>query len=208
MFKSRIPIYILLILVAFFSTGCTLKNPLTKNTVENEETEVSDTDLGREETENSSAIGSLNDLLALNKPQKCTWEQTIGDKTISATIYINGKSFKQELPMGEAGTFYGMSDGTSFYSWSDKTPNGVKMNMSEANKTAEDLKKDNPTLGESAVDLNKNYNFKCVNWTVDASKFVVPTDISFVDLADFTKDLGNMMKNIDLSKLKELGDSN
>lgn len=201
--SNKIAFYVLLASVALFSTGCTLKKITTTDSVDKQN--VQEGAVKNEPV--SKGPTSLSNLLALNKPQKCTWEQTIDGKNISATIYVNGKSFKQELPMGSLGTFYGYSDGITFYSWSDATPNGVKMNMVDISKSADELKTGDATSSTN-VDLNKDYNFKCSNWVVDPSVFVVPSNIQFVDLADFTKGIKDVLKNVDVDKLKNLGGSN
>lgn len=200
-FGKKFPFYILLVSVAVFSTGCTLKNPLAPKPTAPILSETSPASgVFPEEpstTETvSEAPSSLSALLALGKPQKCTWEQTVEGKNVAATIYVNGKSFIQELPMGALGTFYGLSDGVSFYSWSGGSSSGVKMNMAEISKSAEALKVGDTAATGAGVDLNKDYNFKCSNWIVDPSKFIVPENIKFVDIADFTQNMKDALKNL------------
>jgi hypothetical protein len=100
------------------------------------------------------------------------------------------------MALGNKGNFYSLSDGTTLYSWSDTTTFGVKMNMADVSKTAEDLKKSNPSLADTNIDMSKDYNFTCTDWVVDPSKFAVPTGIQFMDIADFTKSLQNLIPSV------------
>ena len=74
-----------------------------------------------------------------------------------------------------------VSDGSYVYSWSSdaKTP-GIKMKM-EANPT-------NSQANQQAnAGMDKKMDMKCKNWTVDTSKFTIPTNITFTDVSGLTQ---------------------
>jgi hypothetical protein len=53
---------------------------------------------------------------------------------------------------------------------------GAKMDMKMLDQNADANQK-------GSVDLNQDVDYTCKDWTKDASKFVVPTTVTFVDIA-------------------------
>jgi hypothetical protein len=69
---------------------------------------------------NPSGEYTINELLTMNKPLKCTWKDSAaGDKDVSNIIYINGKKFYQDVTMGDIGHSFTVSDGDYLYIWND-----------------------------------------------------------------------------------------
>jgi hypothetical protein len=73
-------------------------------------------------------------------------------------------------------------DGKTSYSWAEGQDTGYKMDFA-AMKT-DSMKGSDMSQNQTAVDVNKNYNFKCSNWSVDTSKFTLPTGVTFKDMAE------------------------
>ena len=137
---------------------------------------------------------SLKDLIASGTAQKCIWTTTEDNKTISGTMLISGQKFKQTIITGEINTF-NITDGTNFYSWSDGSKTGLKMNIAETQKNL-------PTSAEtqsSSIDWNKQYNYDCSPTTVTDADFIPPQDITFTDFSETLK----KFQDIDLEKLKQ-----
>lgn len=61
------------------------------------------------------------------------------------------------------------------YTWTDLSKQGIKMaiNTSEAEASA------GSENSNQSVDLNQNVSYHCSAWAEDASKFSLPTDITF-----------------------------
>jgi hypothetical protein len=66
------------------------------------------------------------------------------------------------------------------YAWTGSQ--GVKMDATKATASA-----GASAQAKSAVDLDSQVDHKCTDWTSDASKFVVPTTVKFLDLEAMMK---------------------
>jgi hypothetical protein len=60
-----------------------------------------------------------------------------------------------------------------------------------------DVAGDDTKLDDINLDLEKDTEFKCSPWVVDASKFETPSNIQFMDVSE-------LLKNFDVNKLKDL----
>ncbi|MFZ5376127.1 MAG: hypothetical protein ACOZAN_00460 [Patescibacteria group bacterium] len=152
------------------------------------EGEVKDQELG-------SFSGSIQDMIASNKAQKCTWQQ---EGTSMGTVYTDGKrSFvESSVVLGEKTVeSYILSDGEIVYIWEKGATEGVKMSSKDmpVDESVESNLSDNPELTESeqaAKDEEENQmsvladdlKLECQDWKVDSSKFIAPTSVKFVDL--------------------------
>ncbi|MFZ2188078.1 MAG: hypothetical protein WAV73_00755 [Candidatus Moraniibacteriota bacterium] len=138
--------------------------------------------------------GSLKDLMAKGTSMQCSWSADNESGKVSGTVYVNGDKFYQEFlssqpEKGEMKSFI-LNDGEWLYQWSTFSKMGTKMKMDEAKKLAEDFQ-ENPAMkapgGQDVAvkseDLDSKFDYNCKKWNVDASKFVLPTDIQFNDLS-------------------------
>lgn len=132
---------------------------------------------------NSNSKGSLRTLLGLNKNIMCTYAGNGEDGIYSGTVYITSSGemrgdFEAKSYDGTSTSHMIMKDDTS-YSWNGKE--GVKMEVKATGGV--------PASGstKSNIDLDSQVDYKCSDWTVDQSKFTLPTGVNFVDMEALLK---------------------
>jgi len=150
--------------------------------------------------------GNLQDLLSFGKAQKCTWKIEDGS---SGKIYTDGtRSYSEvnNIPVADPNSadaigadgkqsetvlssMYTITDGGYFYSWSSVSNEGMKIKI-EDQETGIDQNSDTELIEESDSNSNSgnnpsqnNYDYKCSAWSVDASKFNLPSDKIFKDFS-------------------------
>jgi hypothetical protein len=133
-----------------------------------------------------NARGSLRSLLTMARNTTCTFTNTAPGMSSSGTVYISAEgSMRGDITStsstGTQASSIIVKDGTT-YAWSGTQ--GVKMDTSaSANASAS---------AQSKVDLDSQVDYKCESWTVDSSKFVVPTTVTFVDINAMLKGSGGV----------------
>ena len=147
---------------------------------------------------------SLKDLLASGVAQKCTWESTANNETVSGEIIIQGKKFKQTSKIttsrGTQNT-YGISDGEFIYSWSDDSNgNGIKMKLPSKTPTPSGPTSAPSTDQSSPVDLNSKNDYHCSPATLSPSDLTLPANIKFTDLSEMQKQFQTLPQGTDFSK--------
>jgi len=134
--------------------------------------------------------GTIKDLISSGKAQKCTW--TLPEQG-SSTVYVDGQKTRIEInmPITEdqpARQMITVSDPTWAYTWNPGVKEGMKMNIEEMAKEAQEaLNADEQTPTDGNDDdyqamVNQDYQFKCDSWKADSSMFIPPTDVEFVDM--------------------------
>ena len=155
-------------------------------------------------TTEQSQSSSLRDLITLGKNQKCvvatstTNEDGVKTDTVG-TIYISGKKVAQEVSVISSDkktlnvNMNMISDGEFMYSWNTESKTqGMKIKITDPSDGGVQN-----TNGQSGnVDLDNKVDMKCSGWTVDNSKFTIPTDVKFTDLSEMIKNIPTMPANI------------
>lgn len=123
---------------------------------------------------------SLKSLLAMNKAQKCTFD----NESVSGTTYISNGKVRGDYTAKTGGSTpatHMIVDGTTSYMWMDNATTGYKMNFSamEGNPTKGDVN----NTGQVNVDPNKTMNYNCSAWSADASVFALPSSVQFTDMS-------------------------
>ena len=136
-----------------------------------------------------NAKGSLRSLLGLGKNVMCTFSGTTGSTSSSGTVYISADGsmrgdFTSQTSSGTQTSSMIVKDKIA-YAWTGSQ--GVKMDATKATASA-----GANAQAKSAVDLDSQVDHKCVDWTRDASKFVVPTTVKFLDLEAMMKASGGV----------------
>ncbi len=123
---------------------------------------------------------SLLDLLSLGKTQKCdfTYQATDGAK-ISGTVYLTGTKMRSDIETvtnaNKKTNISMLRDGDTTYVWGSSLPSGIKMTLKSS-----DLKTN--AQANQYFNTTQKTDYKCSGWSADAAKFVVPTDIKFMDM--------------------------
>jgi hypothetical protein len=124
---------------------------------------------------------SINELITMNKPMKCSWkEKTTEDKTVTNIIYISGKKMYEDVTMGDLGHSFVVSDGSYVYIWNDFNKSATKIKMADIETDFKQNKSDN----EVKIALTQKKDFVCEKWIIDNSVFVPPKDKEFKDMTD------------------------
>ncbi len=120
---------------------------------------------------------SLASIVNAGGSYTCTTYIEITGATTDGTFYIANKKMRGDFSstvsgMGSVIKSHMISDGAYIYSWSDVVAKGVKV------KVVTTLAKDD----SPGFDYNKQYNYDCKAWVADESKFVIPTNITFIEV--------------------------
>lgn len=123
---------------------------------------------------------SLKTLFESGGSKKCTYSDNTDNMMSSGTVYLANSKMRGDFDTQASGqTFHShmITDQTTSYIWTDGQPQGIKMTMDK-------IPSPNPSAKtQSGVDINKNFNFKCDNWSADESLFTTPSDIKFQDFS-------------------------
>lgn len=129
---------------------------------------------------------SLKSLMASGSgSRKCTFKTEDNGTTSSGTVYTGDGKMRGDFEYtanGKPTASHMIYDGNmTYYGWSDGTQQGFKMKFDPQEVAAA---KNNTQQG--AVDPNKNFDFNCSKWSVDNSKFDLPSEINFMELPDLS----------------------
>jgi hypothetical protein len=124
----------------------------------------------------SAAEGTLKSLLTSGVPQICTFANK-KQATTNGTIYVSGGKMRGDFTSANQGqniTGHIIVDSGNNYIWTDLSNRGMKIAL-----TAEQT---GGTANAQSMDLNQTVSYACKPWAPDASKFTLPTDITFSTL--------------------------
>lgn len=148
-----------------------------------------------EETNSSSVSGNVFDLIKLGKTLKCTYSTDTQGTSMSGTSYIAGKNMRGDFestdPTGNKIQSHMISDGTWAYTWTSASPQGFKMNISDAESKTSTPSASGSTNGQNLDAFKNNVDFNCNPWIEDASLFQVPSDIKFTDFSESLKNINS-----------------
>jgi hypothetical protein len=112
----------------------------------------------------------------------CTVNQLINNVNSQGTVFISGDKVRGEFSttaQGQSMTMSFLTTGGYTYTWTSMMPTmGFKMkNTASANTT------NNTAAMSSAWDASAIGDYTCDTWSVDPAKFVVPTTVTFKEMA-------------------------
>ncbi len=160
-------------------------------------------------TEKESLLGNALEAFRSGKKMKCSVRAADGSET---SFSSEGKKFKSVARVNGSG-YATIFDGTTYYSWDDKTKQGVKFTeacMKDFTETfTKNAPKDSPIQSNPADTpenvLKDTENTSCES--VATIDFSVPSDIKFLDQCETMKQTQELLKNMkgagtpDLSKM-------
>ncbi|MEZ4103430.1 MAG: hypothetical protein R3B55_02670 [Candidatus Paceibacterota bacterium] len=122
---------------------------------------------------------TLNSLMKKGGNYECVFSHKteVGEST--GTVYISGQKIRGDFSskvsvagLGDMGDIqtHMISDGESIYSWSSMSSDGYKIPKSEEGKSNQE---------NTNFKSDQELDYKCVAWSVDQSKFSLPTNITF-----------------------------
>jgi hypothetical protein len=124
--------------------------------------------------------GSIAGIVAQGGSVACTISHA-GKEQTQGTIYASGGKVRGDFTaQGSKGPIesHMVSDGTTMYVWSSARPQGIKMAMPAGGKPPA-----GPPGNSQAQLYNDTVDYSCAPWTVDATKFVLPQNVSFMDVS-------------------------
>ena len=163
-------------------------------------------------SDKGSIIGNALDAFKSGKKMKCSIRATDGSET---SFYSEGKKFKSVAMVNGSG-YATIFDGTTYYSWDEKTKQGMKFTEAcmkdwsdQFAKTSEDASVSNTPSSPADTPeevLGNTDDTACES--VAMIDFSVPNDIKFVDQCEVMKQTQDLLKNMggagsipDLSKM-------
>jgi hypothetical protein len=133
---------------------------------------------GTSETAEVSPAKSLRELLSSGISQSCDFTDAASGST--GKFYFGGGKMRGDFVSKVNNVEYGVhtySDGQDVYMWTDGQSQGFKMSA-----TAQISPSGTPAPNQQ-VDLDRQVDYNCVNWSADQSKFELPNGIEFKDFS-------------------------
>lgn len=170
-------------------------------------------DVGEQQQDEGSFIGSIKDVMNFGETQRCTW---LAPEQGEGTVYVDGKNTRSEFTMfaiedQPTQQMFSISDVELAYTWNPATKKGMKVRVDEIKEDAsgmEQYKEEVEDEGQIKKDddyqnmVNQDYEFKCESWKADPSLFIPPTDVDFIDMNvmvdEMKQDLQGMKKICDM----------
>lgn len=184
-----------MIALALILAGCGQKNqtPSADNQMQNPTETKKD---GLAEQVINSAEALKNAILGGQKLE-CTYKMKSVDNMGETKSYIDGKKYKSSFEMnGEK--HISIMDGEVMYSWSEKTKQGSKIDIS----CMKDLSKDLPT-GNNQEQTNYESSDQLADNMMDINcqpassvDFSIPTDVTFIDTCEQMKKTMEQLQNM------------
>lgn len=177
-----IAVVVILALLGFFAFS-QMKKPVSPA---DEQTAVEQNNSTPVPQQESVSKGSLRSLITAGKNVNC--EINYPDGNTKGTTYISGNKMRGDFtvkgPDNKEIASHMINDGTYAYIWTDTVKTGTKIKIDAVNPSV------SPNAQSQSADLDAEVNLKCSPWSVDNSKFSVPSDIQFSDLTSVIKNSG------------------
>jgi hypothetical protein len=141
--------------------------------------------LGAALAEPQLSKGSIAGIVAHGGSVACTISHA-GKEQTQGTIYASGGKVRGDFTaQGSKGPIesHMFSDGTTMYVWSSARPQGIKMAMLAPGKPSAGTPSAAPGGNSQAQLYNDTVDYSCAPWTVDATKFALPQNVSFMDVS-------------------------
>lgn len=120
---------------------------------------------------------TLKKLLGLQSAQVCTFSSDFGEVSSKGTVYAAGGKVRSDVEsQTQAGLLSShlISDGVYANVWTSALNHGFRLKIDETQPTV--------SAKSNVPDINQSFNMDCKPWTVDASVFVAPANITFREM--------------------------
>lgn len=192
--KIIIPIIAVLVIGGGIFAYVSQNNDASENSNASNSAEAADT--MEKETSEAMERSTLASLFGRGENLMCDYAYSDDFGTQEGTVYVSGERVRGDFMMvgnDDAQTIaHIIRDDEYHYTWGtyDGETYGTKINLADFDADAEA-----PAESESdAPNLNYDheYDFDCSPWSVDASKFTVPTDVTFTDISAQLKQINEV----------------
>lgn len=142
----------------------------------------------QQQTGSMKKRSSLRDLMGLGQNLTCTYSDAQGKSV--GTMYVSGADVRSDFdvttPEGDNLVSHMITDGTTVYIWTDGQAVGFKQTLTAMEDSSGETTEES---GETqTVNVDEEVDFDCNNWTVDRSKFDLPTGVEFSDFSTMMQD--------------------
>jgi len=124
---------------------------------------------------------SVEDLLTRNANLKCTYDvEDAGSINSGLAYFSGGKNMYGEFTSTQDSTTttaYVIRNGNTQYVWMPDSTTGFKSNVSASDKQSQQQM-------SQQYDPEAKYQFRCVNWDQDDSRFAPPGSVTFTDISE------------------------
>jgi hypothetical protein len=181
---------------ALILVGC---SPKPAATIPESATQSAQTDVT---TSSSPQPQSLRSLLAMGSAQQCTYTDTTSHS--SGTYFVDAGKVRGDTSttIGDKTTMmHVITDGQTMHMWIDGQPQGFTYTV-----TATPESSSSPdSISTNKVNVDQMFDYQCQPWTVDASKFELPSGVTFKDFsAMMTPPLGAKEAPVDTQNMKAI----
>lgn len=124
--------------------------------------------------------GDLLSIVSDGKARKCTFSATVENVTSNGTLYTDGRGRGfMEIAVADVGTTNVLALNDKFYGWTTAggSTTGFTYTKAELEKMASSAESNS-----AASSANQPFDMKCTSWSIDITKFTVPTNINFMAL--------------------------
>ncbi|HRH24595.1 MAG TPA: hypothetical protein PK109_03340 [Candidatus Paceibacterota bacterium] len=132
-----------------------------------------------ENTVGESGTLSLKELMMMGGSRKCEVTVTTAEAPATGTVYVSGTDVRSDIVTKPAAmngatiSAHMIKSGDYMYSWSDMIPQGVKVKITAAESAG----------AQAGYDANSQVQYSCSPWIPDASKFEVPSTVTFMEFS-------------------------
>lgn len=127
---------------------------------------------------------TMRDLIARGEALECTFsfEDQDGVAGTGTGYFANDERMRMESTITQDGETYAANyiiNDETMYMWGEMQQGDFGIQMSFSAATEEDMTQNESDM---PVEMDENIDFSCTSWSVDESRFTVPTNIEFMDM--------------------------
>lgn len=186
---AAVVVAILVILAVLFYTQMSKKSPQSSQGAAVSEQEGT--------PEVATTKGTIANLLGSGKNVMCQMDYSNESDSTEGTAYVSGEKMRGDFTIetadGTTMTSHMIRDDQYSYIWTDDNSKGTKIKVEV---TADIEEKAKPQTQQTGVDVDKEVDLDCSNWTVDNSMFIPPTSIEFTDFSQTLKQVQEQSENV------------
>lgn len=138
-------------------------------------------------------LGTLSAAIASGEDYMCSVSTTDLEEgyTSAMVVWVKGNDMRIEYKDNQGNEFYQiMKDDTAWW-WDPVQKTGMKVDIPKESEV--EYEQPEEFGGYTTSNLEGQYTWKCSPESIDSSKFSVPSDVEFTDLAEMMQELEDMM---------------
>lgn len=128
--------------------------------------------------------GSIADLINAGKTLQCSFSSNADGYSSQGTVFVSGSNVRGDFQSEQEGKMMAshmIQNGETVYTWTDDPKQGMMMKVSQ--EDAQKYKDEAQNNSVNSFNKDQSYDYSCMPWGSDPSKFTPPSDIKFQDLS-------------------------